>query len=224
MTKKNPSGNPLIPKEKRAKPRGRKKDNRHPDEILYDEGKIDLGKAAREISADPYKTTPQTPKPLTEKELREKLADLCHSQWSGWMAYLFSKSNKSSDGTCIIPKEYMDRWTRQTDTAYEHLSENEKNSDREEADKFIALIEKAGPMQAREKILRDAINEAVHYLDTQADLGSAEFKLRDDLIQAIKQADAVKDGPQVDMSQVKSDPKNKTISGIKLDVPFMGIE
>lgn len=75
---------------------------------------------------------------MTKK--REELAELCHSQWAGWMSYLFSKSYSSSDGTVIIPKEYVDRWKRQTDTAYSDLPKEEQDSDRKEADKFLALM------------------------------------------------------------------------------------
>lgn len=30
-------------------------------------------------------------------KLREKLAELCHKQWSGWMEYLFSKCEGDLD-------------------------------------------------------------------------------------------------------------------------------
>lgn len=71
---------------------------------------------------------------------REKIADLCHEQWSGWMEYLFKKSRQTPDGSVVIPKEFVDRWWRQMKTPYEKLSEEEKDSDRKEADKFIALL------------------------------------------------------------------------------------
>lgn len=71
---------------------------------------------------------------------REKLAALCHEQWSGWMKYMFSKSKLSSAGCIIIPKDLVDRWCKQMNTPYKKLSEEEKNSDRAEADKFIKLI------------------------------------------------------------------------------------
>ena len=83
--------------------------------------------------------------------MREKLAELCHEQWSGWMEYLFSKCYETQieptlqepDGekALIIPRWAIDRWTRQMKTKYENLSEDEKESDRKEADRFLALIE-----------------------------------------------------------------------------------
>jgi len=72
--------------------------------------------------------------------LREKLANLCHDQWSGWTKYLFSKGIFNSDGTWTMPKWAVDRWQKQMNTYYENLSEEEKNSDRFEADKFLLLF------------------------------------------------------------------------------------
>ena len=50
---------------------------------------------------------------MTEIEFREKLADLCHRQWSGWMQYLFSKTVEVGDGCEEIPRESVDRWRRE---------------------------------------------------------------------------------------------------------------
>lgn len=86
-----------------------------------------------------------------QTDLREALADLCHEQWSGWMRHLFSKcgyvtpsledrNNELTEGEAIIPLEFVKRWRRQLSTPYADLSEEEKDSDRKEADKFIAFI------------------------------------------------------------------------------------
>jgi len=74
--------------------------------------------------------------------MRENLAELCHSQWSGWMKYLFSKCSKRANGSMVIPKWAVDRWNKQMNTSYKGLSDDEKDSDRAEADRFIALISK----------------------------------------------------------------------------------
>jgi len=73
-------------------------------------------------------------------DLTEKLADLAHRQWSGWMEYLFEKSTLNDDGTVTIPKRAADRWKRQVETAYADLPEEEKESDREEARRVIEAI------------------------------------------------------------------------------------
>lgn len=73
--------------------------------------------------------------------LREKLADYAHKAWSGWMKYLFQKSTVNVDGTVTIPNELADRWIRQMHTPYERLPEEEKNSDRIEADNILGLVD-----------------------------------------------------------------------------------
>jgi hypothetical protein len=79
--------------------------------------------------------------------LREALADLAHEQWSGWMKYLFSKGyfrNMELDGTTqcvwIMPSAFRERWERQMNTDYEQLPEEEKDSDRAEADRVIKVV------------------------------------------------------------------------------------
>ena len=72
--------------------------------------------------------------------LLEQLADREHIRWSGWMEYLFSKSTLNEDGTVTIPKWAVDRWKRQCDTHYKDLTEEEKESDREEARKSLRVI------------------------------------------------------------------------------------
>jgi hypothetical protein len=74
--------------------------------------------------------------------LQEKLADLCHSQWAGWMEYLFSQGTFNIDGTWTMPKWAVQRWTRQMKTKYQQLSETEKNSDKKEANKFLKIFQK----------------------------------------------------------------------------------
>jgi hypothetical protein len=53
------------------------------------------------------------------------------------MRYLFSVCQKNPDGSLTIPGMLVERWTRQTRTPYSQLSEKEKDSDREQADKII---------------------------------------------------------------------------------------
>ncbi len=79
-----------------------------------------------------------------DTENREALAELCHRQWSDWMRYLFKKCDKNEDGTVTIPKWAVGRWSRQMETEYSQLSEDEQLSDRIEADKFLILIEQRG--------------------------------------------------------------------------------
>ena len=81
--------------------------------------------------------------------LREKLAALCHDQWGGWMEYLFddargSESQHKEAEAWTIHAESYRRWRRQMRTSYADLPENEKESDRKEADRFLAMLKGAG--------------------------------------------------------------------------------
>ena len=71
---------------------------------------------------------------------REKLADVQHEIWSSWMRWLFQCSTINEDGSATIPREKVERWQRQMNTPYSELSESEKNSDRIEANKVIAVL------------------------------------------------------------------------------------
>lgn len=74
------------------------------------------------------------------EDIREQLAALAHVQWSGWMVYLFNLSHSNGDGSITIPAKLVARWQGQIATPYAELTEREKNSDREEADKALTLI------------------------------------------------------------------------------------
>lgn len=74
--------------------------------------------------------------------MRDEVANFAHEQWSGWMQYLFSKGTLNEDGTWTMPAWAVERWTRQTITPYADLPEQEKETDRKEADKFIELVAK----------------------------------------------------------------------------------
>lgn len=89
------------------------------------------------------------PSPPASPDLREALAALCHEQWSGWMRYLFGKTEPHGIGTTrLIPAWATERWRRQMETPYADLSPEEKESDRKEADKFLALL---APGRTREQ-------------------------------------------------------------------------
>lgn len=82
--------------------------------------------------------------------VREQLATLAHEQWAGWMEYLFSKSDIDADGGVYIPVSLAHRWKRQMNTPYTELPEKEKESDRREADRVLALLhELCWPVEPR---------------------------------------------------------------------------
>lgn len=85
---------------------------------------------------------------MNDTELREKLADLQHAIWSHWMRYMFTQGEIVNDlDDCdfveawLMPHEKLLRWRRQMNTPYTELTEKEKESDRQQADKIISLLE-----------------------------------------------------------------------------------
>ena len=79
--------------------------------------------------------------------VHQKLADYAHDAWSGWMKYMFDTlipyrpgTVQVEEGALIIPKWAVDRWTYQMNMTYNDLPESMKESDRQEADKIIAII------------------------------------------------------------------------------------
>lgn len=73
-------------------------------------------------------------------DAREKLAAYAHDAWSRWMKYLFGKGVHHED-VVVIPAESVERWKRQMDTGYSDLPEKEKESDRDEADKMLEIMQ-----------------------------------------------------------------------------------
>ena len=103
------------------------------------------------------------------QELREALAALCHEQWSGWMKYLFSKCverDRDSGGKClVIPEWAAVRWGEQANTPYRNLSNAEQDSDRKEADRFLAVAQvwkdyRANAKTPEEQAVLDAVDRA----------------------------------------------------------------
>lgn len=64
------------------------------------------------------------------KKLLDLLANLEHDQWSHWIDY-FYKNDTSKN---------RDRWNKQMKTSYYELSEKERESDKEWANKVLMII------------------------------------------------------------------------------------
>ena len=77
---------------------------------------------------------------LGSPELLENLAATEHERWSGWMKYQAEKTGKTHP---VSGEVYEDRWKRQSQTAYAQLPEAERESDRIEARKTLAIIRAA---------------------------------------------------------------------------------
>ena len=126
-------------------------------------------------------------------ELRENLAAVAHIMWSGWMQYMFGKCEWPNDGTAVIPAHLVARWQRQKDTPYRRLSPQEQESDREQADKMLAVF---GPVNvssmpallaAARMALAEHEEPGAHYWDPN---GVSACDVCDALRDAIEQATA----------------------------------
>jgi hypothetical protein len=75
--------------------------------------------------------------------LLETLAAIEHERWAHWQRYMHSKGVRQPDGSLLVPSELVQRWDEQIETAYAALSEQEKESDREQVRKYLPLIAEA---------------------------------------------------------------------------------
>lgn len=78
---------------------------------------------------------------MTTEELKEELAAREHLRWAHWQDWMHGKCTKRPSGSLVIPASLVGRWERQIATPYEQLSDLEKQSDREQVDRYWPLIE-----------------------------------------------------------------------------------
>ena len=72
------------------------------------------------------------------RELKEKLADIEHQRWSDWQKYMHDRCEYDENRKeYFIPRDLFNRWERQIRTGYKDLSEKEKESDREQVDRYF---------------------------------------------------------------------------------------
>ena len=71
------------------------------------------------------------------EELIDRLAALAHEQWAGWTTWMLEKIDQAHPSG----ETFRERWRRQIATAYADLSDAEKESDRVEARKVLALLD-----------------------------------------------------------------------------------
>ncbi len=72
--------------------------------------------------------------------LVEDLAAVEHDRWAHWQRYVHDKGKLQSDGSLLLPSELVQRWQAQIETQYAELSEEEKESDREQVRRYLPVI------------------------------------------------------------------------------------
>jgi len=78
-------------------------------------------------------------------DLFEKLAAIEHERWADWQKYVHEQcgslmENFTHTGALVIPKELVSRWNRQIETSYVDLSEEEKESDRDQVRRYWDFV------------------------------------------------------------------------------------
>lgn len=80
---------------------------------------------------------------IIEKKFNDNLDDMAtisHEIWAHWQTYLHSQCEKMPDGSLKIPKELVEQWNKQIKLEYRQLTQNEKNSDIEQAIKYKEIF------------------------------------------------------------------------------------
>jgi hypothetical protein len=79
-----------------------------------------------------------------DKELVEKLADIEHERWADWQRWVHQCGGMIEvEGVMLfaIPADVKQRWDRQIRTPYKDLTEKEKQSDRDQVNRYLPLIQ-----------------------------------------------------------------------------------
>jgi len=72
--------------------------------------------------------------------LLEPLAAVEHDRWAHWQGYMHSKGIPQPDGSLLVPADLVARWEKQMRTKYVDLTEEERESDREQVRKYLPLV------------------------------------------------------------------------------------
>lgn len=75
---------------------------------------------------------------MSVDELREQLAAIEHERWADWQRWCHKVLRENNPSPEI--GDVLERWDRQIETPYTELSEKEKDSDREQVDRYWHLI------------------------------------------------------------------------------------
>jgi hypothetical protein len=72
----------------------------------------------------------------------ELLAAVEHERWSHWQRFVHEQCRLDRDGSLVIPPELARKWERQFSTPYDSLTEEEKESDREQVRRYLPMIDR----------------------------------------------------------------------------------
>lgn len=86
----------------------------------------------------------------SEEEMIEKLAAIEHERWADWQKYCHSKGILDEFGNLKFMSGYIKNWERQINTHYNNLTEEEKQSDRDQVMRYWPLIQELLLTQRKE--------------------------------------------------------------------------
>lgn len=77
---------------------------------------------------------------VRSEELLERLAAAEHTRWAHWQQYVHDQAHRQPDGSLLLPADLVRRWEKQIATPYEHLSDEERQSDRDQVARYLPII------------------------------------------------------------------------------------
>jgi len=96
--------------------------------------------------------------------IKDKVAALCHEQWSKSMMCILGSCTFNKDGSATIPADLTKRWQRQMNTIYSLLNKTDQAKYIIESDKLIASMTE---LQSKKTIadprVKDVINKWIEY-------------------------------------------------------------
>lgn len=75
-----------------------------------------------------------------DNDLLEQLAAIEHERWSHWQRYMHDKGQRNDDGSLTIPAALISRWDRLIRTPYSELTDEERESDREQVRRYLTIL------------------------------------------------------------------------------------
>ena len=84
---------------------------------------------------------PKSLKPDAREALIHRLAAIEHERWSHWQRYMHGKATRQEDGALLLPADLVARWEKQIATAYADLPADEQESDKEQVERYLPIIE-----------------------------------------------------------------------------------
>lgn len=77
---------------------------------------------------------------IVSSELIEKLASIEHERWSHWQKFMHDQGKRLPDGSLLLPADLVAKWDRLIDTPYSHLTDKERESDRDQVRRYLPTV------------------------------------------------------------------------------------